>query len=70
MGDVFGDAAEAAIKAQHERLEREWRRVIIEALRPEVGNAAERCADMVIAALSKHTTVWPPVSFNHQTQDT
>jgi hypothetical protein len=66
MGDVYGDAAKAAIEAQHEHLTREWRRIIVDAIRPEVGSSAERCADLIIAALSERITVYPPVSTRHE----
>jgi len=58
MGDVMDQAVAEAIKAQYEHLERQWRQIIVDALRREVGSAADHCADLVIKALSEHQTVF------------
>lgn len=58
--DVLGAIAARVIEQQARHLNAQWRGVIVDALRSEIGGdqaTAERLADAVITALSRHVTV-------------
>jgi hypothetical protein len=58
--DILGAIGARVIEQQARYLNAQWRGVIVDALRAEVGGdqaTAERLADAIIAALSRHVTV-------------